>query len=144
MDIHLIDEFRRRTNASYDEARHYLEMYNGDLLEAIIAFEREHTGYGGQRRTRPHSNEFLNGIIRAVQALFDIKIIITDRSRKTYPIPIIIPLLLFPAWHIMIAVAVVMYFIGFRFNIHRAPDTNINIESIVNRIRNKINENKNC
>lgn len=49
MNFELIDEFRRRTNASYDEAKHYLERTNGDLLEAVIAYEREKTGYGNQK-----------------------------------------------------------------------------------------------
>ena len=44
MDIKLIDEFRRRTNASYEEARYYLERCNGDLIEAIVAFEKSGRG----------------------------------------------------------------------------------------------------
>jgi hypothetical protein len=38
--IEMVEEFRRRTNCSYDDAKYYLEKYNGDMLEAIIAFER--------------------------------------------------------------------------------------------------------
>ncbi len=31
MNIQLIDEFRRRTNASFEEAKYYIESFNGDL-----------------------------------------------------------------------------------------------------------------
>lgn len=142
MDIHLIDEFRRRTNASYDEARNYLEMYNGDLLEAIIAFERERTvGYQGHERTQRRTGAFLNGLIRAVQALFDIKVIVTDRNMKAFAVPIIILIVLGPVWHVLIPLAIVMLILGFRFNVKKESDPNINIENIVNNIRDKMNQN---
>jgi hypothetical protein len=155
LDIHLIDEFRRRTNASYDEARSYLDMYNGDLLEAIIAFERERTGYQGRERgyqgreqtgyqsrerAQAHAGGFLNGLIRVVQTLFDIKVVITDRNMRTFAIPVIILLILCPIWHIIIPMAIILLILGFRFSVSREYDPNINIESLVNNLKSKVNE----
>ncbi len=41
IDIKLIDEMRKRTNCSYQEAKELLEKHNGDLIEAIVEFERK-------------------------------------------------------------------------------------------------------
>ncbi|NLO98410.1 MAG: DUF4342 domain-containing protein [Peptococcaceae bacterium] len=42
ISMELIDEMRRRTNCSYQEAKELLEKNNGDLIDAIIEFERRH------------------------------------------------------------------------------------------------------
>ncbi|NLZ73575.1 MAG: hypothetical protein GX905_07140, partial [Bacteroidales bacterium] len=73
MEFELIDEFRKRTNASYDEAKYYLERTNGDLLEAVIAYEKERTNYGQRRNTNNKGGRVLNGLIRVVQKLIDVK-----------------------------------------------------------------------
>lgn len=52
-----IDEFRKRTNSSYEDAKYYLERNNGDVLDAIIDFERSKTGRSGQRE-RHHGQSF--------------------------------------------------------------------------------------
>ena len=90
MNIQLIDEFRRRTNASYEEAKYYLERFNGDLLEAIVAFEKEKTGHHNQNRIHVGASRFLYGLMRIVQKLIDIKLIITDKNFKAFHIPLII------------------------------------------------------
>lgn len=164
MNIQLIDEFRRRTNASYDEAKYYLERFNGDLLEAIIAYEREHTGYHsyssgfsgnnyskgyqssyqnsyeGYRRA-PRSSNFGRGLMRVLQRLIDLKIVITDKNHRATHIPVIIPIILFPVWHIMFATAFIMLIMGFRFSIQEIPDANTNVESFVGRVKDKWREN---
>ena len=101
MNIQLIDEFRRRTNASYEEAKYYLERFNGDLLEAIVAFEKEKTGHHNQNRINVGASRFLYGLMRIVQKLIDIKLIITDKNFKTFHIPLIILIALGPVWHIL-------------------------------------------
>ena len=53
-----IDEFRKRTNSSYEDAKYYLERNNGDVLDAIIDFERSKTGSSGERE-RHHGQSFL-------------------------------------------------------------------------------------
>ncbi len=140
MNIQMIDEFRRRTNASYDEARYYLERHNGDLLEAIITFERERTGYQNHQNAGPRSNGFVKGLLRVLQRLFDIKLVITDKNHKTFLLPIIVPVVLFPVWHVIILMAVVMMIMGFRFSFQEMPDNNVNVESIVNKVKDKVRE----
>ncbi len=165
MNIQMIDEFRRRTNASYDEAKYYLDRCNGDLLEAIIAFEKERTGYqtytcrdkkndygksyqdnyqnGYQSYGAPHSRSgnLGRGIMRVLQRLIDIKLVITDKSLRTFNIPLLVPVVLFPVWHIIIVMAIVMMIMGFRFSFQEIPDTNVNVESFVGKMKDKVKEN---
>lgn len=152
MNIQMIDEFRRRTNASYDEAKYYLERHNGDLLEAIIAFERERTGYQKnyqqgysndyrhEKTARPQGNVG-RGFMRVLQRLLDIKLVITDKNFRTFNIPVIIPVVLFPVWHIIIVMALIMMLMGFKFSFQEMPDGNVNVESIVNKVKDKVKEN---
>jgi hypothetical protein len=140
MDIHLIDEFRRRTNASYDEAKYYLERFNGDLLEAIVAFERERTGHFSRSRGHGGANRLLHGLMRFVQRLIDIKLIITDKNLKSYPVPLILLVVLGPVWHILVLAAILMMIMGYKFTFELIPDQNINVENIVEKIKNKVRE----
>jgi len=138
VDLRLIDEFRRRTNSSYEEAKYYLERYNGDLIEAIIAYERENLSY--RSTVRPNRmNGLLKGLIRLLQKLFDIKLVIIDRNGRYFDVPIILPLILTPVWGILFILAVIMWLIGYRFTIREIPDPNMDIESFIDRFKNKSN-----
>ncbi|NMA67704.1 MAG: hypothetical protein GX957_15985 [Clostridiaceae bacterium] len=140
MDMRLNDEFRRRTNSSYDEAKYYLERFNGDLLEAIIAYERENVTYKKTTGYHTRRGGFVNGLIRLLQKLFDIKLIIIDKNGRTFDVPIILPLVLVPVWNILLVLAIIMWIIGFRFTFQDIPDPNINIESFVEKMKNRSNE----
>ena len=139
--IEMVEEFRRRTNCSYDDAKYYLEKCNGDLLEAIIAFERDrnrgyqhhHGGHAyGYRKPRP---DFGQKIMKLIQKLLDIRVVIADNSGRNFSIPILFPLILVPMWHIMVLVAVGMMVLGYRFSIREIQDNSYNLDSIISRIR---------
>lgn len=143
MNIDLIDEFRRRTNASYDEAKYYLERNNGDLLGAIIAYEKEKTGYGQQapkNSNHGRGNRLLGGLIRVVQKLIDIKLIVTDKTQRDFHIPLLILLVFGPIWHILIVLAIIMLLLGYKFRFHEISDPNVNVADFVDKIRNKSRE----
>jgi len=38
-----VDEFRKRTNSSYEDAKYFLERNKVDVLDSIIDFERRKT-----------------------------------------------------------------------------------------------------
>ncbi|NLL68401.1 MAG: hypothetical protein GX236_12040 [Clostridiaceae bacterium] len=141
MDIKLIDEFRRRTNSNYDEAKYYLERYNGDLLEAIIAFEKERTGYQKKGNFHGGSNRLLNGLVRVVQKLIDIKLVVIDRTGRDYMIPLLVLLVLGPIWHILLLVAFVMLIMGYKFLFREISDPNVSVQNFVERIKDKTREN---
>ncbi len=141
MEFELIDEFRKRTNASYDEAKYYLERTNGDLLEAVIAYEKERTNYGQRRNTNNKGGRVLNGLIRVVQKLIDVKLVVADKSERTFQIPLILLLVFGLAWHILLVVAIVMLILGYRFSFVEISDPNVNVATFVERIKSKIREN---
>ena len=67
-----IDEYRKRTNSSYEDAKYYLERNNRDVLDAIIDFERSKTGRSGHRE-RHHGQSFQKaGISRTMVISFQI------------------------------------------------------------------------
>lgn len=143
MDFGLIDEFRRRTNASYDHAKYYLEMANGDLLDAVIAYEREKTGFG-QDNTHRRVNRgggLLNGIIKVVQRLIDVKLSVTDTRGGIFNIPLLVILLLGFAWPIIAILGIGMLILGYRFRFIEISDPNINVAAFVEKIRSKAREN---
>lgn len=141
MDFKLIDEFRRRTNANYDEAKYYLERCNGDLLEAIISFEKERTGC--QRKSNFNGGggkRLLNGLIRVVQRLIDIKLVVIDKTGRDFKVPLLILLVLGPIWHILILLAIVMLIMGYKFLFREISDPNVNVQNFVERIKDKVRE----
>ncbi len=140
MDIKLIDEFRRRTNANYDEAKYYLERHNGDLLEAIIAFEKERTGYQGKCNVQGGAKRLLNGLARMVQKLIDIKLVIVDKTGRDFPIPLLLLLVLGPIWHILLLVAFFMLIMGYKFFFREISDPNVNVQNFVEKIKDKVKE----
>ena len=135
--IQMIDEFRRRTNASYDDARYFLERHDGDMLESVIDFEKARTNNYGKQQEKPRC-DFGNGVMRMLQKLFDIKIIVTDKNEKTIPVPIFIPIVLFPIWHVIILLAIVMMIMGFKFGVRETQEDSINVQSIFNKLRDRV------
>ncbi|NLW02157.1 MAG: hypothetical protein GX027_02695 [Clostridiaceae bacterium] len=139
--IEMVEEFRRRTNCSYDDAKYYLEKYNGDMLEAIIAFERDRN-HGYQHKHGGHAHRYRRSrvdlgqrITRIIQRLLDIRVVIADNSGRSFNIPILFPLILAPLWHVIILVSVGMMILGYRFSIREIRDDNYNLDSIISRIR---------
>lgn len=145
ISIELIDEFRRRTNASYDEARYYLERCHGDLLEAIIAYERaEKRGYRPDNEVthryayhRTSRNDFGKVVKRLIQRLLDIRIVIADKTDRAFYIPILFPLILFPFWHVFILIGIGMMIMGYRFSVREIQDGNYNLEAVISRVKEK-------
>jgi uncharacterized membrane protein YjdF len=78
--------------------------------------------------------------MRIVQKLIDIKLIITDKNFKAFHIPLIILIALGPVWHILVFAAIIMLIMGYKFTFQEIPDPNINVENIVERIKNKARE----
>lgn len=143
--IEMIDEFRRRTNSSYDDARYYLERYQGNLLDAIIAYERaknRQKGHNSENMRRSgcrqgSRSDFGQSIKRLLQRLLDIRIVIADKTGRTYPVPILFPLVLVPFWHVFILIALGMMLMGYRFSIQEMQDENYNLDNIISRVREK-------
>lgn len=136
--IQMIDEFRRRTHASYDDAKYFLETYNGDMLEAIIAFEKSRThGFNNPGRDR---GRYGRGFAKLLQRLIDIKIIITDKNQRNFNVPILVPIVLVPLWHIFIIVAIALMILGFRLSIREIHDENVNVDAMFQKMKAKMHQ----
>lgn len=135
-DIQKIDEFRKRTNSSYNDARYFLEKNNGELLDAIIDFENTiNNSHKPRSRASGRRQAFGDGFIRFLQRLFDIRIVSMDRTGGMFSIPIILPILLIPCIHILIILAIIMVLLGYRFEIRDMKDTAINVQGTIDKIK---------
>ena len=96
--IEQIDEFRKRTHSSYEDAKFFLEKNNGDVLDAIIDFERTKTGKGYSRHNQKHRKDNGDKFADILQKGFDTKLVVEDKESVLFKIPIILFLLLIPLW----------------------------------------------
>ncbi len=135
-----IDELRRRTNCSYEEAKMLLGKHNGDLLEAIVEFERKNRSSSNSR-----SN---NGTIslgarikQLIKKGFKTRFII-EKSGETI-INISVNLLILAAiilhWFLLIALAISFIF-GCRFKIRKEQGESIDLNKIINSFGSKVRE----
>lgn len=160
--IEQIDEFRKRTNSSYEDAKYYLEKNNGDVLDAIIDFERRKTGrssyqYGNRSQqnyynpnnhshhhAHPNNGEdFGKKLTEIVQKGFDMRVYVEDKNSVLFNIPVILLLLLIPLWFIVIVMFAFFAIIGYKISVKDVKNPNVNVNDFMNNINNKMNQPKN-
>ncbi len=146
VSLEQIDEMRKRTNCSYQEAKELLEKNNGDLVEAIIEFESKH-GYQSQERHR-HKNkakgESTHG--RKLRGLlhkgFVTKLIIEKDENTVLNLPVIIliiaVLITMPAFWIYPVAFIVLYFMGFKIRIRKEEGAEVDVNEIVDEFGSKV------
>ncbi|HOJ10185.1 MAG TPA: DUF4342 domain-containing protein [Clostridiales bacterium] len=135
-----IDELRKRTNCSYEEAKTLLEKHNGDLLEAIVEFERKNS-------SRSNSN-YYNGTVSfgtKVKQLIDKGFrtrFIVEKSGETL-INISINLLILAAlilnWILLIAL-IISFILGCRFRIRKEKGESIDLNKFIDGFGSKVKE----
>jgi len=137
--IEQIDEFRKRTHSSYEDAKFFLEKNNGDIVDAIIDFERTKTGKG--RRYQNHKQSDLGDKFADIlQKGIDTKIVVEDKETVLFKIPVIILLLLLPLWAFVLIFAILLSTLGYKFSIREEKSQSTNINSIVKSINNKLKD----
>ena len=69
MNINLeqIDELRKRTNVSYQDAKKALEECNGDILEALIYLEKAKKVKPEEKDATDHLNNFMQAIKKIIK-----------------------------------------------------------------------------
>ncbi|HHU89950.1 MAG TPA: DUF4342 domain-containing protein [Clostridiaceae bacterium] len=140
--IEQIDEFRKRTHSSYEDAKFFLEKNNGDILDAIIDFERTKTGKGTSRQSQKQKNDLGDKFADILQKGIDTKIIVEDKESVLLRIPIIILLLLIPLWVFVLLFAILLSTLGYKFNIREEKSQNVNVNSIFQNINSKLKDNE--
>lgn len=143
-----VDEFRRRTNSSYEDAKYFLERNNGNLLDAIIDFERTKTGRSGyhgayhaaNHRAYGYSQDIGQGFSQLLQKGFETRIYVEDNNSVLFSIPVILLLFLIPFWVIMVIAFVFFIMLGYRVTIRDAKSRNVDINDFLNNISEKMRE----
>ncbi|MGI6685809.1 MAG: DUF4342 domain-containing protein [Bacillota bacterium] len=139
--IELIDEMRKRTNCSYQEAKELLEKHNGDLLEAIIEFEKNQP-----RRSQhcPHSkNSSFGATMKRLFYKGSVTRFIIEKNKETYlNIPIIIlvlgVLITMPIFWLYLILVGVLYLMGYKIRIRKSAGQTIDINKIMDDLGNKV------
>ncbi|HOL85648.1 DUF4342 domain-containing protein [Thermoclostridium caenicola] len=148
ISMELIDEFRKRTHSSYEEAKFYLERNNGDLLDAIIDFERSKTGRaqhrGGYHAPHiPHDRsqqDFGHKLTTLLQKGFDTRIFVEDSKSVLFNVPVILLLFLLPFWVIIVVLFVFFMMLGYKISVRDVKSRNIDVDAIFSNISEKMKE----
>jgi len=138
--IEQIDEFRKRTHSSYEDAKYFLEKNNGDILDAIIDFERTKTGKDRRYQSPKQRNDLGDKFADLLQKGIDTKIVVEDKGSVLFKVPVIILLLLLPLWVFVLIFAILLSTLGYKFSIREEKSQNTNVNSIVKSINNKLRD----
>jgi len=138
--IEQIDEFRKRTHSSYEDAKFFLEKNNGDILDAIIDFERTRAGKGHRYQNNKQRNDLGDKFADLLQKGIDTKIVVEDKESVLFKVPVIILILLLPLWAFVLIFAILLSTLGYKFSIHEEKSQNTNVNSIVKSINNKLKD----
>ncbi|NLU52326.1 MAG: hypothetical protein GXX10_05635 [Clostridiaceae bacterium] len=137
--IELIDEFRKRTNSSYEDAKYFLEKNNGDILEAIIDFERTKASKFHNHRKHYHK-DFGQSFADVLQKGFDTRIVVEDNNSVLFSIPLIFMFFLIPMWVLMLLFFAFLYILGYKFSIRDIKNQNINVNAFFRTIGDRMKE----
>ena len=88
INLDQIDELRKRTNASYQDAKDALEKCNGDLLEALIFIEKEKKAKPTEEDATDHLNNFIQAVKKIIKKGNETKFIIKKRDSIILSLPV--------------------------------------------------------
>jgi hypothetical protein len=140
ISIEQIDEFRKRTNCSYEEAKILLEKHNGDLLEAIVEFERKNrSSYNGKYR---HGDQHRGAKLKQlINKGFKTRFIV-EKSGETFiniSINLLIIAVIILHWFLLAAL-VISFIFGYRIRISKEKGENIDLNKIIDDFGSRVKE----
>lgn len=138
--IEQIDEFRKRTHSSYEDAKYFLEKNNGDILDAIIEFERTKSGSHKNTQHKKQQNDFGKGFSDILQKGFDTRIVVEDKGSTLFTIPVILLILLIPIWVFAFLFFALLVMLGYKVSIKDIKNENVNVHNIFQNINDKMKE----
>jgi hypothetical protein len=134
-----IDEMRKRTNCSYHEAKVLLEKHNGDLVEAIIEFEKKHSSKSNKENGKSHS--FGQKVKDLIHKGFVTRFVIEKDENTILNISvnilILAVILTMPVFWIYPVLFIVLYLVGYKFRLRREGEE-VNINEIVDEFGDKV------
>lgn len=141
INMEQIDEMRKRTNCSYQEAKELLLKHDGDLIDAIIEFEKKH-GHRTKQETKEKSRGFGKKVKELIQKGFVTRFIIEKDENIILNIPVNILLILMlvtmPVFWLYIILFVVIYLMGYKIRIRKEEGEEFNINNLVDGIGHKV------
>lgn len=142
ISLEQIDEMRKRTNCSYEEAKELLEKNNGDLLEAIVDFEKRHRGQFNRKKDSNNNTgtSFGEKMHDLIQKGFKTRFIIEKDKNIliNLSVNVLILIILFTLpifWFYPIAV-ILAYLLGCRIKIKKNKGGDIDINKMVENVGN--------
>jgi len=139
-----VDQLRKRTNCSYEEAKELLEKHNGDILEAIVDFEKNRKGKSFGTGSRS-SSDFWKKVREVIRLGFDNRIVVEDSKgiMLNIPVNIIILLIIFVPF-VMIPVFILLLFLGYKISIRKVEGTEYNISAMFKDVTDKFAKSNQC
>ncbi|HEY8499394.1 MAG TPA: DUF4342 domain-containing protein [Clostridia bacterium] len=144
-----VDQLRKRTNCSYEEAKALLEKHDGNVLDAIVEFEknkgRKNFGFD-EKSWKKHSGDFLKNVWEIIQKGFENNVVIEDKNNillLNLPVnvmillTIIIPLVIIP-------IMLLLMILGYKISIRKQKGEEINLTSMMNDMAAKFKGNNRC
>jgi len=141
--LELVDQIRKRTNCSYEEAKFYLEKHNGDVLEAIVDFEKnknstKSSNYNynpGSFDRKKQVNDIWQSVCKLVRKGFEMRVVIEDNNSVIISIPVnIFLLLLILASYIVIPIFLILLLLRYRISIREPKGEVVDISSVVQNV----------
>ncbi|WP_243109276.1 DUF4342 domain-containing protein [Dehalobacter sp. 12DCB1] len=140
-----MDEMRKRTNCSYQEAKELLEKYDGDLIDAIIAFEKMHgnqSNSNSNQKTCQKEQSFGKKVKALLQKGCVTRFIIEKDQTIILNIPVIIliiaMLITMPIIGLYAAAFILLYVMGYRIRIRKEKGQDVDINEFVDGIGSKV------
>ncbi len=137
--IEQIDEFRKRTNSSYSDAKYFLEKNNGNILDAIIDFERTKAGSASNQNNRQH-NDMGERFADFLQKGFDTRVIVEDKETVLFSVPVILLIILIPLWLVVVIFFAFFAVLGYKFRIQEISTNGFDVHSFLKNINAKMKE----
>lgn len=141
ISIEQIDEMRKRTNCSYQEAKELLEKHEGDMVEAIVEFEKTQAHrfkHKNHRCDSSHGEKIKNLFHKG----FITRFVIEKKENTILNIPInvlILALLItMPLFWVYLILFVAIYIMGYKIRIKKEEGEEVNINEIMDGIGSKV------
>jgi hypothetical protein len=141
ISMELIDEMRKRTNCSYQEAKELLEKHNGDLIEAIVEFEKKQ-GSSCKQKKAENGSGFGKKVKQLLEKGFVTRFMIEKDQNIILNISVNVLLLALlvtmPIFWLYVILFVVLYFMGYKIRIRKEAGAEVDIKEIVDDFGSKV------
>lgn len=141
--IELIDEMRKRTNCSYQEAKELLEKHKGDIIEAIIDFEKNQPNHSQHLHQTFNKNSTFKATLKKLFHIGSVTRFIVEKNEETYlniPINILVLVVVItmPIFWFYLILAAAGYFMGYKIRIKKAAGQTVDINKMMDDLGNKV------